>query len=169
MLLDDDVEQVAGVLAVLRRHRKRVARAELIELVEVRWSRVVHLVRDEEPRLPRLAQHVDHARVARMHARLRVDDEQQQVGFVDRLVDLAADLDVHRHVRIVGQAAGVDEPERAAVPLGSREVAVARGARLLADDGAVSSPTMRLNSADLPTLGRPTSATTGTFMRRVAR
>jgi hypothetical protein len=35
------------------------------------------------------------------------------------------------------QATGVDHPERAVVPLGAREVAVARGAGLLAHDGAV--------------------------------
>ena len=34
---------------------------------------------------------------------------------------------------------------------------------------ALSSPTMRLNSADLPTFGRPISATTGTLMLRAGR
>ena len=72
-----------------------------------------------------------------MHADLRIDDEQQQVGLVDRLVHLPPDLDVHRHARIVGDAAGVDEPELRGRPFGSREMAVARRARLLADDRAV--------------------------------
>ena len=70
-----------------------------------------------------------------MQADLGVDDEQQQVGLVDRRRDLAADLDVHRRLRIVGHTAGVDQPERAAVPVGAREMAVARRARFFGDDG----------------------------------
>ena len=61
----------------------------------------------------------------------------EQVRLVRSPRHLAADLEVHRRLRIVGQSAGVDEPERAAVPLGHREMAVARRPRLLGDDGAV--------------------------------
>ena len=45
--------------------------------------------------------------------------------------------DVHRKLRVLRQAAGIDEPELAALPLGHREMAIARGAGLIADDGLV--------------------------------
>jgi hypothetical protein len=72
-----------------------------------------------------------------VRADLGVDDEQHQVRLGDRLPHLLADLDVHRDVLVVGEAARVDQPERAAVPLDAPEVAVARGAGLLAHDGRV--------------------------------
>ena len=72
-----------------------------------------------------------------MQPGLRVDHQHQKIGFLDRLQHLTLDLEVHRNVRIVGQPAGVDQPELTAVPFGAREMAVARGARLVADDGAV--------------------------------
>jgi hypothetical protein len=117
--------------------RHRLAGAEAVEVVEVGARRVVDLVRDEQERLAALAQQVDDARVARVRADLRVDDEQQQVRLVDRLAHLLPDLDVHRHALVVGEAAGVDEPERAPVPLDAAEMAVAGGPGLVAHDGRV--------------------------------
>ncbi len=67
----------------------------------------------------------------------RVHDEQQHVRFLHRLQHLAANLDVHRNVRIVGETAGVHEPEGAAIPHGTAEVTVARGAGLVAHDRRV--------------------------------
>jgi hypothetical protein len=110
---------------------------EVEELEVVGLLRVVDLVGDEDPGLPRAAEQVDDPRVARMHARLGVDDEQHQVGLGDRLLHLTLDRDVHRQVGVLDQAAGVHEPEGTSLPLGEREVAVTRGARLLADDGGV--------------------------------
>ena len=135
---DELVEQVAGVLSVLRRHGVRIARAELVELVEVRALGIVDLVGDHEPGLSGFAHELGDPRVARMHADLRIDDEQHQVGFLDGLLDLLANLEVHRERRIFAEAAGVDEPEGAAVPFGAREMAVARRARLVAHDGRVA-------------------------------
>src|SRR6185295_16759316 len=74
---------------------------------------------------------------ARVDADARVDDEENQIRFADRLTDLTADLDVHWRARIVGDAAGVDEPEMTPGPIGLREVAIARRAGFLGDDGAV--------------------------------
>jgi hypothetical protein len=128
------VEQVAGVLAVLRRHRHRIAGAEPIEVVEVRPARIVHLVRDQHPRLVRGADHLGDPLIARVQPLLRVDDEQDHVRLLDRHGDLLPDLAIHGEVRVVGQSARVHQPERAAVPLRLREVAIARGTRLLAHD-----------------------------------
>src|SRR5687768_100956 len=72
-----------------------------------------------------------------MDADLRVDDEEGHVRLFDRGRDLTANLAVHWRARIVGQSAGVDEPERPAIPLGTREVAIARRPRFLGDDRAV--------------------------------
>ena len=71
-----------------------------------------------------------------MHADLRVHDEEKEVRLFDGRRDLAPDLGVHGRVRVVGESARVHEPEGAAVPLRLGEVAVARRARLLGDDGA---------------------------------
>ena len=112
--------------------------AELVELVEVRALGIVHLVGDHEPWLAGLAHQLGDARVARMHADLRVDDEQHHVGLFDGLRNLFADLDVHRNGRVLAEAAGVHEPERAAVPLGACIVTVARRAGLVAHDRGVA-------------------------------
>jgi hypothetical protein len=93
--VDEHVEQVARALAVRRRHRHRLPRPEFVELVEVGGLRVVDLVGDHHPRLVRVAQEVEHAAVARVQAALRVHDQEEQVGLVDRLQHLPADLDVH--------------------------------------------------------------------------
>ena len=62
-----------------------------------------------------------------------VDDEQHGVGLADGLLALAADLRVE--VGAAGHpAAGVDEPERHALPLGLDLLAVAGDAGLLLDD-----------------------------------
>jgi hypothetical protein len=72
-----------------------------------------------------------------MHAHARVGDEEEQVGLADGLHDLLADLEIHRDDGVLDQAAGVDQPELAAVPLDAPEVPVARGARFLTDDRLV--------------------------------
>ena len=74
-----------------------------------------------------------------MHAGLGVHHREEQVGLVDRLEDLLADLRVHGAPRVLGQSAGVDEPERPAGPVGAREVAVPRRPRLVGDDRRVVS------------------------------
>ena len=70
-----------------------------------------------------------------MDADLGIGDHQQQVGFLDGLLHLSADLEIHREARILPQPARVHQPELAAVPLGQRKMAVARGPRLFADNG----------------------------------
>src|SRR4051794_11890348 len=73
-------------------------------------------------------------RIARVNAGNGVDDEQEQVRLLDRLPHLPPDLDVHRMLWIVRHTAGIDEPELSPAPIGAREMAIARGARLLGND-----------------------------------
>src|SRR5947209_17234684 len=73
-------------------------------------------------------------RIARVNAGNGVDDEEEQVRLLDRLPHLTPDLDVHRMLRIVRHAPGVDEPKLSPAPIGPGEMAVARRARLLGND-----------------------------------
>ena len=135
--LDDQVEEVPGVLAVRRRHRDRIPCPEVVELVEVGALRIVDLVRDEEPGLPGVPQQLHEACVTRMEPGLRIHHQQHQVSLGDRLLHLALDRQVHREVRVLDDPAGVDEPEVATIPLGEREVAVTGRARFLAHDRVI--------------------------------
>jgi len=76
------------------------------------------------------------ARIARMHAHLRVEEQHHEICFFDRLLHLLADLEIHRERGILGETAGVDEPELAARPIGLREMSVAGRSRFLGNDGA---------------------------------
>jgi hypothetical protein len=134
---DDRVEQIARALPVDRRNGKHFFRAERVELEVVGGPRVVDLVRHHHPRPLRGTQHFGHVIVARMQASLGVDHEQEEIGFGDRLVNLAPDFELHRRARIVGHAAGVDEPVGVPRPLGAREMPVACGPGLVGHDGRV--------------------------------
>src|SRR5688500_4577780 len=72
-----------------------------------------------------------------MDSVFRVDYEHEKIGLLDCLHHLTLDLDVHRNPWIVGEPAGVHEPELTAVPLGAREMPVARGPGFVAYNGAV--------------------------------
>ncbi len=133
--IDEIVEQVAGAVAVHRGERDRVAEAEPVELERVRLLRgVVDLVRQDEHGLVREAEDLRDLLVARRRADARVDDEEHEVGLLDRLArlvrDRARDLGVVRDV----DPAGVDHEEAAAVPLDLELLAVARHARRLVHD-----------------------------------
>src|SRR5687768_6667731 len=69
-----------------------------------------------------------------MQSGFRVNHKKHQVGLVDRLENLPANLEIHRDVRIIGKAAGVDEPELSAAPFRATEMSVASGASFIADD-----------------------------------
>ena len=66
-----------------------------------------------------------------------IHHEHQEIRLFNGLKHLTLDLKVHRNAGVVGQAAGVDEPELAAVPLCAREMPVACGSCFLADNRAV--------------------------------
>src|SRR6266550_1931169 len=72
-----------------------------------------------------------------MQACLCVHDHQEQIGLGDCFHHLPANLQIHRHARVVSNAACVDEPEFLAVPFGHGEVAIASRSRFVADDRAL--------------------------------
>ena len=135
--LHQDVEHVARVLSVESRDRNGITGAQFIELEKVGRAGVIDFVGNEHPGLPCLAQDLDHPGVTRMQPRLGIDDQHQQIGFVNGLKNLTLDFEVHRYTRIIGQAAGVNQPELSAVPFRSGKVSVAGRAGFFADDGVV--------------------------------
>ena len=134
--VEDLVEQVAGVRAVQRGDRERLAEAQAVELErQALLRRVVDLVREDEHVLLRLAQDLGQLLVAGGDADARVDDEEDEVGLLDRRARLQRDLLGDRaRIRDV-DAAGVDQQETAAVPFADELLAVARRALRLVHDG----------------------------------
>ena len=123
------VEQVAGVRAVQRRDRERVAEAEAVQLErERRLRRVVDLVREQQDILLRLAQDLSELLVAGCDAGAGVDDEEHEVGLGDRGACLLRDLAGDRMWVDDVDAAGVDQQEVEPVPLRDQLLAVARRA-----------------------------------------
>ena len=132
--VDDQVEQVAGAVAVQSRDRNRIAEPEPVQVErQALLARVVDLVGDQEHRLARAAKDVGDLFVPRAHACLGVDDEEHEIGLRDRLLRLHGDR--LRHRRLVGDvdAARVDQQEALAVPVGDELLAVAGHARRLVD------------------------------------
>ncbi len=128
------VEHVAGAAAVQRADRVGVAEAEAHELPGRRVAvGVVDLVGDEQDRSAVAAQQVGDAAVLLGDADGDVDDEEDDVGLEDRLLALGRHLGVEG-VAAGHPAAGVDEPELAALPLGRDLLAVAGDAGLLLHD-----------------------------------
>ena len=85
----DLVEEVARAVAVERRDRNRVAEAETVELQGLEIAAwVVELVREDEHGPPRHAQDLGELLVSRRHTGFRIDDEEDEVGFLDRLTRL---------------------------------------------------------------------------------
>ena len=132
---DDRVEQVAGAVPVHGRERDRVAEAEPVELERLRLAPgLVDLVRDQEDGLARVPQDRCQLFVTGRDPCLRIDDEEDEVGFGDRGPGLLGDL--LRQRRGVGDvdAARVDEQEAVSGPLADELLAVARDSRRLVDD-----------------------------------
>ena len=97
--------------------------------------RVVDLVRDHQHRLVRLSQNLCDLFVTGGNPRLRIHDEEDEVGFGHGFACLVRDR--ARDRRRVGDvdAARVDEEEALAAPLADQLLAVARHARRLVHDG----------------------------------
>ena len=133
---DDLVEQVARAVPVERGERHRVAEPEAMELDRLEVApRVVDLVREHDHGLARGAEDRRELLVAGGDACPGVDDEEHQVGLVHRRACLLRDMaPVGARVGLV-HPAGVDEPERDAVPVAEELLAVARDTRGLVDDG----------------------------------
>ena len=135
---DDEVEQVAGAVAVQAGERKRLAESEPVELERERLLRgIVDLVRDHDHRLVRQAEDLRELLVARRDPCPRVDDEEHEIGLGDRGARLLGDRACDRVLRGDVDAAGVDQQEALAVPLAHELLAVAgRAVRLVHDRGA---------------------------------
>ena len=133
---DDLVEQVAGAAAVQRADRIRIAEAERQELPAVVLAAVVvGLVGDQQHGRLDPSQPDGQRLVVVGDARSSASTTNSTTSaVVDGRLDLAADLRVE--VVAAGQpAAGVDEQERDAEPLGLGLLAVAGDAGLVLDDG----------------------------------
>ncbi len=128
--------------------RKRGLAPLVVDLVGGKHDRLA--VRAQEVTTPR--------RVGQPHG--RVDDEEDGVAARTSRSPPGRDaLGRGRRRRL--PAAGVDEAEGTAVPPASATPAVAGDPGYVLDD-RLRRPMMRLNSVDLPTFGRPTTARTGT-------
>ncbi len=133
---DDVVEKVSRAVAVQRRERDRVAEPEAVELERLGVAaRVVELVRDHEHVATGGAQDLGELLVPGRDSRLRVDDEEHEIGLLDRLPRLLGDLRPERPRVLAVDAPGVDQAERDAVPLAVELLPVSRDARCLVDDG----------------------------------
>ena len=131
----DRVEQVAGPAAVRGRDRVRLLPAERVELHALELALlVVGLVDGDEDRRGGAAQQLGRLGVGRRQARDRVDHEDDDVGLGDREAGLLLDAGLDRVVRVDLEAAGVDEHEPPAVPLGVAVQAVAGRPRAVLDD-----------------------------------
>ena len=151
--LDHAVEQVAGPEALGGRDRHRLAEAEAVEVVDEREvARRVDLVRHQHDRQAALAQHVGDLGVAGAVAGAGVDHQHRDVGVGERLAHLVADRDRQRIGVLEVDAAGVDQREAAAVPVGGELLAVA----VIPDRSWTTASrdwVSRLTSEDLPTFG----------------
>ena len=110
--------------------------AERRELVRQLGPRgIVELVRDEQHGLARPAQDVRQLGVARRQAGPSVDQEEHEVGLLDRRSRLRDGATRDRRLVRDVDAARVDEQEALTRPLAEQLLAVARDARRLVDDG----------------------------------
>ena len=133
--LHEPVQQVAGAEALGGRDGHRVAEPEPVEVVgEREVARRVDLVRHEHDGHVAPAQEVGDLLVARPHAGARVDDEHRHLRVGQRGARLVLDRDGERVLVVEVHAAGVDQRERAPVPVGLELLAVARDPRPLVHD-----------------------------------
>ncbi len=132
---DDRVEEVARPGPLERRHRVHLTETELVELRGLRLAAPrVALVRDDERRLAAAPQLVGDVVLDRQDARLRVHDEEHEVGLGDREIGLLAHRGLHRSRARIVETAGVDERELAAAPVRGRVDPIARRAGEVLDD-----------------------------------
>ena len=135
----DVVEHVAGAVAVDGAHGVRVAQAQAVELPQGAFvAGVVELVdRQEDGGLGAL-EHAGDALVFLGHAGAAVNEEDDGVGLVAGGESLRGDGLLEAVCVADGDAAGVDEHEVGAVPVGLVVGAVAGDAAHLVHDGVCS-------------------------------
>ena len=138
-LFDDLVEQVARAVAMRSGNGTRVAQAQAVELPQglVFLIGVIELVHRKQHRFAALAQHAGHFDVVGRSARAAVDEENHDVGLVRAGKRLLANGFLERVLVAHLDAAGIDEREVHAIPIGLMIRAVARDAAHLVNDGLV--------------------------------
>ena len=138
-VFDEGVEEVARAAAGDAGDGVGVAEAEGVELGEaVHLGGVVDLVGGEDDGLGAAAQHVGDVLVHGCEAFAGVDEEEDDVGLVDSEGYLATDFDFEFVVAAHDVAAGVDDGEVLAVPVGVAVLAVAGDAGGGVDDGVAA-------------------------------
>ena len=133
----DGVQQVAGAVAVDRRHGHHFFKAQVVELVHLggRVADAVALVHRQDHRLAAAAQHVGHLFVRGGHPRADVHHKDDAVGGVDGDLGLLAHMGQDALGGLGLDAAGVHQQQLAALPLAGGEDAVAGDAGGVLDDG----------------------------------
>ena len=138
-LFDDLVKQVARAVAMRSGNGARVAQAQAVELPQglVFLIGVVELIHRKQHGFAALAQHAGHFDVVGRSARAAVDEENHDVGLVRAGKRLLANGFLERVLVAHLDAAGIDEREVHAIPIGLMIRAVARDAAHLVNDGLV--------------------------------
>ena len=109
---DDLVEQVAGAVAVQPRQRPRLPEPEPMEHGRVGIAaRIVDLVREHDHGALGGAEDHGELLVARRDPGAGIDDEQHEIGLVDRGLGLLGDLGAEHAALDLVDTAGVDEAE----------------------------------------------------------
>ena len=141
----DGVQQVARAVTVHRRNGHDFVKAQVIELVQLHGglAHVVALVDRQNDRLMAAAQHVGHILVRRGQAVADIHHHDDAVGGVNGDLGLLPHVGQDALGGLGLNTARVHQHELVAVPLAVGKNAVA---------------------VDLPTLGRPTTATIGLLM-----
>ena len=157
---DQRVEEIATPPPVDGGDRVGITETELGEGPDLELAPVVvGLVGHEQHRRVGALEDASDLRVLLGRADGHVDHVHHDVGLTDRAFGLEAHL---LRERLVGgdPPAGVDEHERSPVPVPTSSL---RSRVTPGSSWTIASrrPTMRLTSVDLPTFGRPTTATTG--------
>ena len=136
-MFDDPIEQIGGSHTVKRADRIRIADAQRHQIPDlVLLGFAVDLVGDEEHRCVDSANEVCDQLIVRSRADRGVDDHEHHIGIGDGTFALARHLRVEGIAITIGHpAAGVDEQELAAKPLGDHFLAVTGDSGAFLDDG----------------------------------
>ena len=146
-----------------RRHGHHLVKAQVVELVHLHrgLADAVALVDSQDDGLVAAAQHVGHFLVRGGEARTHVHHHHDAVCGVDGDLGLLAHMGQDPLGGLGLDAAGVHQQQVVALPLAGGKNPVPGDAGGVSSTMARRWPHSLLNRVDLPTLGRPTTATMG--------
>ena len=152
------VVKIRQSFPMLRADRHRIAQSERVAFERARFAGAAFaLVGDQNRRLAGFAHKIRESPIGRGRARTRIDQKQDRV----RLRHCRRGLRLHLSCKTFGsrtlETGRVDHPKRKIAEPSLALPPIARDARLVIDQRQPR-PDQRLNSVDLPTLGRPTMA-----------